>query len=63
MIPIDPTASPSDLIDHAHSMVHFLATMLGESRAEVTLNQQDVDGCCYILGHIEDHLKEALTRL
>jgi len=60
---IDPTDNPADLIDHAHGMIHFLATMMAESRANLTWNQQDVEGFCYILSHIEDHLKEALTRL
>ncbi|MCL2790100.1 MAG: hypothetical protein FWD79_05595 [Desulfobulbus sp.] len=60
---IDPTAHPADLIDRAHAMVHFLGTILGESREAITLNNQDTDGMCCILGDIEEHLKTALTKL
>ncbi|WP_028319649.1 hypothetical protein [Desulfobulbus elongatus] len=61
----DCDTSPADLIDHAHSMLCLLNTMITATAINrgLTLSARDQDGLCYILSHIEDHLEAALTKL
>jgi hypothetical protein len=60
---IDPTNHPADHIDHAQAMLGFLSLVIGGSRSDLCLTSRDTEGLSYILGHIEDNLKQALTRL
>jgi len=62
MATLDPTNHPADYIDHAQAMLGFLNLVIGESR-DLCLTGKDAEGLCYIIGHIEDNLKQAATRL
>ncbi len=59
----DHTNHPADHIDQAQAMTRFLGTILGESGPGCHLGPRDLEGLAYILGHIEDNLKAALTQL
>ncbi len=63
MSSIDPTNHPADHIDHAQAMLRFLSATLGDTRAHGSLQDRELEGLCYILSHIDDNLKAALTKL
>lgn len=60
---IDHTNHPADHIDHAQAMIRFLSSALGDASPHCSLQDRDLEGLCYILSHIDDNLKAALTKL
>lgn len=62
-MPDDHLNHPADHIDHAQAMLRFLSSALGDSSPCCHLAERDLEGLCYILGHIEDTLSAALTKL
>ena len=63
MPPIDPTNHPGDYIDHAQTMIRFLAMVLGDQPGQMELPAREREGLCHILYYIEANLNQALTRL
>lgn len=60
---IDPTAHPSDHIDHAQAMIRFLSVTLGEVKPHAGMDDRALEGLCYILNHVETVLDQALIGL
>lgn len=56
---LDHTNHPADYIDHAQAMLRFLGAALGENSPHCHLSDRDLEGLCYIIGHIEDNLDMA----
>ena len=63
MSSIDHTNHPADYIDHAQAMLRFLSATLGDISSHGSLQDRELEGLCYILSHIDDNLKAALTKL
>lgn len=56
---IDPALLPGDYINRAQSMVCFLALVLCESPSQLDIPPLAQEGLSFILGHIEENLKQA----
>lgn len=59
----DHTKHPADHIDHAQAMIRFLSSVMGAASPQGNLQDRELEGLCYILSHIDDNLKAALTKL
>ena len=53
----------ADYIDHAQAMLRFLSATIGDASPNGNLQEREMEGLCYILSYIDDHLKTALTKL
>ncbi len=54
---------PADHIDHAQTMLRFLALTLGDQPGQMELPEREREGLCHILYHVEETLGMALTKL